>query len=142
MSDGITLEFDVHFSTGRCGQRMLNSGEEPEPLANGTGRVPRIARLMALAIRFDDLVRTGEVADFAEIAALGQVTRARVSQITNLLNLAPDIQQAILFHPLVVGDRDAVSERAVRVIAGELDWEVQRTHWNRVKQACSSQTTR
>lgn len=39
-----------------------------------SGRVPRISRLMALAIRFEDLVRSGEMADFAEIAELGQVT--------------------------------------------------------------------
>ena len=82
---------------------------------------------MALAIRFNDLVQSGEVADYAEIAQLGQVTSARVSQIVNMLNLAPDIQEAILFHPLVSGEREAVSERLVREIAGEPDWAVQRT---------------
>lgn len=129
MSDGITLDFKVHFTMGRCGMRILNAGDEPEPVSVAPGRTPRIARLMALAIRFDDLVRSGEVADFAEIAELGQVTRARVSQIVNLLNLAPEIQEAILFHPPVAGERDAVSERAVRVIAAEADWGVQREMW-------------
>ena len=45
------------------------------------GRVPRIARLMALALRFEELVRTGAVRDYAELARLGQVSRARITQI-------------------------------------------------------------
>jgi len=105
MSDGVTLDFNVHFTTGRAGQRVLNAGERPPPAAIPEGRVPRISRLMALAIRFDNLARLGEVADFADIAELGQVTRARVSQIVNLLNLAPDIQEDILFLAPVAGDR-------------------------------------
>lgn len=129
MSDGVTLEFKVHFTIGDCGKRVMHTGNEPEPVAVVPGRVPRIAKLMALAIRFEDLVRSGEVADYAEIAQLGQVTRARVSQIVNLLNLAPDIQEAILFHPPVTGDREAVSERAVRSITAEADWGVQREMW-------------
>ena len=84
---------------------------------------------MALAIRFEDLVQSGEVANFAELAELGQVTSARMSQIVNMLNLAPDIQEAILFHPLVSGEREAVSERLVREIAGEPDWAAQRAIW-------------
>lgn len=130
MTDGVTLEFKVHFTTGECGKRTLRPGDEPEPVAVAPGRVPRIAKLMALAIRFEDLVRSGEVADYAEIAQLGQVTRARVSQIVNLLNLAPDIQEAILFHAPVAGEREAVSERAVRAIAAEPDWDCQRALWS------------
>lgn len=121
MNDGVTLDFTVHFTTGRTGQRVMSAGEKPPPAPVPDGRVPRVSRLMALAIRFDNLVRLGEVADFADIAELGQVTRARVSQIVNLLNLAPDIQEEILFLPPVAGDRDAVSEREVRSIAGEPD---------------------
>jgi hypothetical protein len=37
---------------------------------------------------------------------LGHGTRARVSQIMNLLNLAPDIQEELLFPPLVRQGRD------------------------------------
>lgn len=129
MSDGVTLEFRVHFTTGERGKRTLHEGDRPAPVPVGPGHVPRIAKLMALAIRFEDLVRSGEVSDFAEIAQLGQVTRARVSQIMNLLNLAPDIQEALLFHPPVSGDREAVSERVVRAVAAEEDWAVQREIW-------------
>ena len=48
------------------------------------GRVPRVARLMALAVRFERLVRDGVVADYAELARLGHVSRARMSQAQGL----------------------------------------------------------
>lgn len=41
-------------------------------------------------------IRDGVVADQAELAGLVRVTKARVSQIMNLLNLAPNIQEEIL----------------------------------------------
>ena len=135
MSDGIKLDFKVHFTTGQCGSRVMHAGERATPLATPPGHVPRISRLMALAIRFEDLVRSGEMADFAEIAELGQVTRARVSQIANLLNLAPDIQEQILFLPPITRGRDVVSEREIRAIAGDLDWSRQRTLWQRAVDA-------
>jgi len=127
--DGVTVEYAVHFARGRHGQLELQQGEAPPEPDRDAGALPRIAKLMALAIRFDGLVRRGEVADFAEIAALGHVTRARVSQIVNLLNLAPDIQEEILFHEPVRGERDAIPERRVRAIAAEPDWDVQREMW-------------
>ncbi|MGD9791725.1 MAG: hypothetical protein AB7K52_15205 [Phycisphaerales bacterium] len=136
MSDGIKLDFKVHFTTGQCGSREMRAGERATPPPVPVGRVPRLSRLMALAIRFDDLVRSGEMADFAEIAALGQVTRARVSQIVNMLNLAPDIQEAILFLPRVAGDQQTVSEREIRGVAAEADWGRQRETWLRLSSPC------
>ena len=82
-----------------------------------------------LAIRFDGLIRDGAVADQAEIARLGHVTRARMTQIMNLLHLAPDIQEQVLDLPLVERGRDPVTERDLRPIAAELDWRRQRRLW-------------
>ena len=59
-------------------------------------RIPRLARLLALAIRLEGLIREEATRDYAELARLGRVTRARMTQIMNLLHLAPDIQEAIL----------------------------------------------
>jgi len=73
------------------------------------------------------------VADYAEIARLGHVTRARVTQIMNLLHLAPDIQEEILFLPRTERGRDPIRERHVRPIAAELDWRKQRKMWGEVK---------
>jgi len=39
--------------------------------------------LMTLAIHFDRLIREGKVKDYAEIARLGGVTRARGTQVMN-----------------------------------------------------------
>jgi hypothetical protein len=84
---------------------------------------------MALAIRFDDMLQRGEVHDYAELARVGHVTRARVTQIMNLLMLAPDIQEAILFLPLVESGHDQIKEWEVRPIAAEASWSRQRGMW-------------
>jgi hypothetical protein len=93
------------------------------------GRVPRVSRLMALAIRFAGLIREGVVADYAEIASLGGVTRARVTQVMNLLHLAPDIQEQILFLPRVETGRDPVILRDLQPMISPVDWRKQRKKW-------------
>lgn len=85
-----------------------------------------ISRLMALAIHFDQLIRDGVVAD---LARLGRVTQARVTQIMNLLNLAPDIQEEILFLTTDQQVRTPVIEKRVRPIVAEMDWRKQRRMW-------------
>ncbi|GAG52821.1 unnamed protein product [marine sediment metagenome] len=68
----------------------------------------------------------GVVTDQGQLARLGHVIRARVTQIMNLLNLAPDIQEAILFLPRVERGRDSVTERELREVVGVVVWIVQR----------------
>lgn len=81
---------------------------------------------MALAIRFDQLVNDGVVANQSELARLAHVTQPRMTQIMNLLNLAPDIQEEILFLPKVMEGRDPVTERDLRPIVQETAWRKQR----------------
>ena len=102
------------------------SGQAP-PAA--VGRVPRIARLMALALRFEQLVRSGAVRDYAELARLGQVSRARITQITSLLHVAPDLQEKILFLPRTQKGRDPIHLDQVRGLTAILDWHTQRRRW-------------
>ena len=90
---------------------------------------------MALAIRFDGLIRDGVVADQAELARLGHVTRARLTQIMNLLHLAPDIQEELLFLPRVERGRDPIQERQLRPIAAVPDWRKQRGMWKEAEHA-------
>jgi len=52
-----------------------------------------------------------------------------MTQIMNLLNLAPDIQEEILFLPHAGAGREPVSERHVRHIAGVAEWREQRHLW-------------
>lgn len=116
----------VHF-TRRGRAKELRPGPTPKPPA--PGRVPRVARLMALALRFDELVRAAEVTSHAELARLGHVTRARVSQVMALLHLAPDIQEHLLFLPKVERGRDPLVLRDLRPVAAVADWHVQRKLW-------------
>ncbi len=129
MRDGVTVEFKVHFARGPAGRRQVMAGEERAELDLPVGSIPRVARLMALAIHCQELVRRGEVADYADLARLGHVTRARMTQIMNLLNLAPDIQEEILFLPPTTKGRDPIGERDLRPIAAEADWQEQRKTW-------------
>jgi hypothetical protein len=84
---------------------------------------------MALALRFDDLLRAGEIASYAELARLGHVTRARVCQILNLVYLAPDLQEALLFLPRTQRGRDPIILADLQPIAARLDWRKQRRRW-------------
>ena len=93
------------------------------------GRIPRISRLMALAIHLDGLVTSGQVKGQSALARAGHVTRARVTQIMNFLNLAPDIQEDILFLPKTVKGRDPIRERHIRPISAEFLWDKQREMW-------------
>lgn len=128
MTQAVTTK--VHFGTSDRGRREMRVGRAPAASETPAGRVPRVARLMALAIRFDGLIREGAVADQAEIARLGHVTPARMTQIMNLLHLAPDIQEQILDLPLVERGRDPITERDLRPIAAVLDWKCQRGLWH------------
>ena len=133
MTDSIKFQTKVHFHLGPNGRKHLESGKAPSVPAE-RGRVPRISRLMALAIRFDGLIRGGAVAAQADLARLGHVTRARLTQIMNLLQLAPDIQEALLFLPRVERGKDPIQERQMRPIAAVPDWSEQRRLWRKLLQ--------
>jgi hypothetical protein len=133
MSQTITLACPIHFrGRGRGNRRCLEVGPEPKPTPRQPGRVPRVARLLALALRIDEQIRKGELTSYSEVAALGHVTRARVSQIMNLLNLAPDLQEAILLLPRTERGRDAIVLRDLQPIASIVDWRKQRVLWQQL----------
>src|SRR5262245_53253475 len=129
----LTVEGSIHFGRkGRGARKVLEAG--PEPARPEPGRVPRVARLMALAIRFDRLIREGVVAGYSELARLGHVTRARVSQVMNLLHLAPDIQEAVLFLPRVGRGRDPIILRDLQPLTRQAGWKKQRMMWAELSQ--------
>jgi hypothetical protein len=133
MSDGMTVRYKMHFRRSRRSRKQMRKGEQPPPAP--ASRIPRISRLMALAIRLNQLIRDGVVADQAELARLSHVTRARMTQIMNLLNLAPDIQEEILFLGPVSQGRDPAWERRIRPIASLPDWYLQRRIWDEMSHA-------
>jgi hypothetical protein len=130
MTTPLTIECPVHFHRhGKGGRRGLCAGQPPRRPELPSGRVPRVARLMALAIRFEQLIRDGVIANYSELARLGHVTHARVSQVMNLVCLAPDLQEQVLFLPRTERGRDSIQLRQLQPIAAALDWRKQRRMW-------------
>ena len=127
---GLALEWTLE----RRGKRAARGGG---PGGAGTGatacaqagKLPRVTRLMALAIKFQGMVDSGEVRDYADLARLGYVTRARITQLMNLLNLAPDIQEQLLLLPPRSAGRDEISERGLRQLVAIGSWGRQRKAW-------------
>lgn len=87
-------------------------------------RIPRNSRLMALAIKMQGMVDRGEVRDYAELARLAQVTRARITQIMNLNLLAPELQERLLFLEPLEG-RDVVTLKGLQKVCLQSDWSRQ-----------------
>ena len=127
MNGGLTLQRKFHVRTGYRSQQELREGEPSAPVPQG--RVPRVSRLMALAIRLERLIQDGTIPGQAELARLGHVSPARISQILSLTLLASDIQEQILFLPPVVQGRDRIKLRDLLPIARTLDWKQQRRLW-------------
>jgi hypothetical protein len=132
MTTSCVLAAPVQLRQRPRGRRQLEAGAMSPQHELPPGRVPRVARLMALAIKLDGLVRGGVVRDYAALARLGHVSRARVTQIMNLLLLAPDIQEQLLFLPHTPRGRDPIPLRQLQAIALVPDWNEQRPHWRRL----------
>ena len=117
----LTLEIEIEVRNPinrRTGGRRASVG----PALPDAPHIPRLARLMALAIKFEEMIARGEIRDYADLARLGYVTRARVTQIMNLLNLAPDVQELLL-----EADGDLkLKERYVRHMTTHVSWDEQR----------------
>ena len=128
--DSRTREVGITLLDGSCFAYMLRLARRPGVRHSfeeqqARGRVPRVSRLMALALRFQDLLSKGTVRSHAQLAELGQVSRVRISQILMLTNLAPTIQETLLFLPKTVRGRDCITEHRLRAIASLLDWHAQ-----------------
>ena len=129
MSDEIQVGATFHKK--RVGKHIaMIEGPPPTAPELAKGRLPRITRYMALAIYYEDLIRQGHVHDYAEIAALGHVTRARVTQIMNLRLLAPDIQERLISLERLFEGRGSLTLRQIQSIALASDWRRQREKWN------------
>jgi site-specific DNA recombinase len=112
-------------------------GRRDDAAAGEGGRVPRVSRLMALTIRFEGLVREGKVRNYRDLAEAGQISRARLSQIMGLLNLAPDIQEELLFLPKTIAGPDRFLEKSLRQVARSIDWERQRKQFRALKDSAA-----
>ena len=92
--------------------------------------LPRITRLMALAIKLEADVGKGGQRDYAVLSRQGCISRSRLTQILNLLHLAPDIQERLLLlEPLDKG-REVITEKSLRRLASDWHWERQRERFD------------
>jgi len=137
MSGNREITYALDFCAGGQDRRhdKTFSPQHRPPAGEAADRsIPRIARLMALAIRFEGLLRDETIRDYAELARLGRVTRARMTQIMKLLDLAPDIQEQILFLPGITG----LNERNLRPIVSQIDWNEQRRMFQKIVKLAGS----
>ncbi len=121
----LTAKHKLEFRSGkRTAKTIVEAGTQPEQPT--PTRLPRITKMMALAIRLDYLIKTGQVTDQAELARVGHVSRARLTQIMDLNLLAPDIQDRILHLNPTCNGREAITERDLRQILSKQNWRTQR----------------
>ena len=133
---GLTMSFDVAFIR-REGRRKVTRKEDikaVEPPVPAKPKMPRVVQFLALAHHYNDLLRKGIVKDYAEIARLGGVSRARITQIMGLLLLAPEIQEELLSSD-EQGEPIDLSVRDILPLLNENDWKSQVLIWKSLKNA-------
>jgi len=91
-----------------------------------------VARRLALAHRIADEIHAGLYADQADVALRHGLTRARLTQLMNLLLLAPDIQEEVLALEFPAG-REPITERTLRRVFESLVWDDQRVLWREMR---------
>ncbi len=124
------VSVDFQFSIQQRGRGAKKQMIEGKGEAKSLERIPRISRYMALAIHFEDLIRQGVVTDYADLARLGHVTRARVTQIMNLRLLAPEIQEELLELSTDYHRSSHVALRELQAVACTICWLKQRQVWS------------
>ena len=112
--------------------RRYNFADRAPARQGPAPRPARVAQMLALAHRLQDGIAIGEYRDRADAARRLGLTRARITQIMDLLLLAPDIQEQVLGLERIDGV-EPLSERAVRPIAKPLSWAEQRTAWAKLR---------
>lgn len=131
MSKPVSVDFQFSIKQRGRGakKRIVEGAAQADESKPALERIPRISRYMALAIHFEDLIRQGVVTDYADLARLGHVTRARVTQIMNLRLLAPEIQEELLLGEKNCDDRAPIQLKSVQSVAMVFSWRTQRKIW-------------
>jgi hypothetical protein len=106
----------------RSGRKKRFTARAPEGPASHPARV---AVTLALAHKIRQGILAGEIKNQAEAARGLGLTRARLSQILDLTNFAPDLQEKILFLE-TTGDREPLRERSLRGAVRIMAWRRQR----------------
>jgi hypothetical protein len=84
-----------------------------------------VTRAIALAVSYQQLAQEREIRSYKELVKLSRISRPRLSQILMLTNLAPVIQEELLFLPYTVSGPQRITEKQLRSIATRIDWREQ-----------------
>ncbi len=108
---GSTVRFKVAFRAQKLRDgkavRIEEAGETPaEPQATPKPQATRIARMLALAYFVERQIEVGAIKDYADAARRLGVSRARMSQVVDLVNLAPSVQERILGGDIMIAERN------------------------------------
>ena len=103
--------------------------DAPPPKPEPVRRPAKVARMLALAHHIQNAIDRGVVADRAAVARKLGFTRARITQLLDLVLLAPDIQARVLELEAIDGV-EPMSERALRAVAHAGAWEAQRLRYS------------
>ena len=114
----------------RAGQGWKLTEQEPAPAPEPVQRPARVARMLALAHALQNAIDDGIYESRAEVARRFGLTRARITQLSALVTLAPDIQEELLFMEAADGN-EPLSVRALRPLVAISSWEEQRRVWRR-----------
>ncbi len=96
--------------------------ESRSTLTEGPTRpTTRLARMLVLAHLIERKANAGKLKDYAEMARILGVSRARMAQIMKLLSLSPVIQEQIL------RGKGALTERRLRSVLQQVSWDKQLT---------------
>src|ERR1035441_7844411 len=121
-AEGRVIDGKLHRE--RRGRRRRFTASVPEAPAS---RPARVAVTLAMAHKIRQGILDGEIQDQADAARKLGLTRARLSQILDLTNLAPDLQEEILFLEAIDG-REPMSERVLRGVLLFTAWAEQRVN--------------
>lgn len=133
LQDRLVLKGTLFRRQGRRVELTDRSPMPPEPRAP-VRRPAKVARMLALAHHLQRLIDQGLVSDRAALAGKLGLTRARVTQLLDLLLLAPAIQEAVLTLEAVDGV-EPICERNLRSVVGARDWAAQAPRWRNVTRA-------
>ena len=126
---GVTRIFTGNLFRVRDGNAWAFTEDPPPPPPAQVHRPARVAQVLAMAHRLQAAIDRGDYRDRADLARQLGFTRARVTQILDLLLLAPDIQAHVLELEAVDGV-EPLSERVLRPLVRTSAWTKQRELWN------------
>lgn len=127
----LIIKSSIHRIRRGNGQQFSANATKKATSRTPVRKPARVARMLAFAHKLQEAINNGEYIDRADAARKLGLTRARVSQLLDLLMLAPDIQERILFMERVDGV-EPTSERALRDVVKQLKWQSQVDTWRKI----------